>query len=348
MNVDKPGGLGDEQLTTLAQSIGAAASARVPLDVTLEALAEEQEDPRLARVARRLSEQLQAGATIDQALASLGSQLPPEIGGLLRAGVECGDLAGTVEQFAQQRIAAQRTRARIRTAIAYPLLILAILVPLALFLSVFVIPMFGELYAEFDLELPRITTGLLTVSNDLPVIIGLLLALVFGLPLVLRLLGGKWLLHRVRGVTPFIGRLWTWSGQREFAALLGSFLKLKLPLSSALCHTSEVLSDRGVARACGGVKERVLQGESLSQSLAQSIHFDRSLVALVAWGEEHGLLPDALRIAANVYDDRIDQQASLVRRLLPAVTMVVVAAAVLMVVVSLMIPLVSLIEGLSG
>ena len=226
-NADKAAGLGEEQLTTLTQSIGAAASARVPLDVTLAALAEEQEDPRLARVARRLSEQLQAGATIDQAVAKLGSQLPPEIGGLLRAGIESGDLAGTVENYAQQRIASQRTRMRIRTAVAYPLLILAILVPLALFLSLFVIPTFGELYAEFDLELPRITSGLLRMSNDLPVIVGVLIALVFVLPLVLRLVGGRWLLHRVRAVTPLVGRLWTWSGQREFAALLGSFLNLK-------------------------------------------------------------------------------------------------------------------------
>lgn len=347
-DADKPAGLGEEQLSSLVQSVGAASAARVPLEVTLAALAEEQDDPRLAQVARRLSEQLQTGATIDQAVASLGSQLPADVGGLLRAGVECGDLAGTVEKFAEQRIASQRARLRIRTAIAYPLLILAILVPLALFLSMFVIPMFKEMYVEFDLELPEVTKFLLVTADNLPVVIVVLLVLVFGLPVLLRLTGGKWLLHRVRGVTPLVGRLWTWSGQREFAAMLGSFLNLKLPLPSALAHTGEVLSDRNLALACRGLNARVEQGEPLSRSLAESIHFDRSLVALVAWGEQHGLLSEALRIAATVFDDRIDQHASVVRRLLPPVTMVVVAATALLVVMSLMLPLIKLIEGLSG
>ena len=91
-NADKPAGLGDEQLSTLVQAVGAASAARVPLEVTLAALAEDHSDPRLATVARQLSSQLQRGATIDEAVASLGRHLPAEVGGLLRAGVESGDL----------------------------------------------------------------------------------------------------------------------------------------------------------------------------------------------------------------------------------------------------------------
>ena len=345
---NKPAKLDDEQLSTLVHSIGAASSARVPLEVTLAALAEERDDPQLARVARRLSEQLEQGATIDQAVASLGTQLPAEVGGLLRAGVESGDLAGTVERFAQQRIASRRAHLRIRTALAYPLVILAILVPIALFLSLFVIPMFGAMYLEFDFELPTITIFVLNVARQLPLVILVLLLIVFGVPVLLRLIGGRWLVDRVWGAVPLVGRLSMWSGQREFAAMLASFLDLRLPVNRALAHTSEVLRDRGVARACRGVGRRVEQGQPLSQSLAQSIHFDRSLVALVAWGERQGLLSDALRVAVEVFDDRIDQRASWLRRMVPPITLIVVASFAFIVVASLMIPLVRLIEGLSG
>lgn len=347
-NADKSAGLGEEQISTLVQSVGAASAARVPLEVTLAALAEEQDDPQLAKVARRLSEQLQTGATIDQAVASLGAQLPEEIGGLLRAGVESGDLAGTVERFAQERLAARRARLQIRTALAYPLLILAILVPLGLFLSLYVIPMFGELYEEFDLSLPGVSMFVLAAARQLPVLIIAFLAIAIGLPTLLRLVGGRWMVHRVRSATPLLGRLWMWSGQREFAAMLASFLDLRLPMPSAVAHTGDVLRDRSLARACRGVGQRVQQGLPLSQSLAQSIHFDRSLVALVAWGESHGLLSEALRVAAEVFDDRIEQRVTWLRRMLPPLTMIAVASVAFIVVVSLMIPLVKLIEGLSG
>jgi type IV pilus assembly protein PilC len=338
----------DESTTPLIHAVGAAAESRVPLDVTLAALAEEQVDPHVAAAARRLSAELQRGVPVDQAVAALGDDLPPEIRGLLSVGVESGDLAGTIERFAELRLAADRARRRIRAAIAYPLLIGAILVPLALFLSVFVIPMFGELYEEFDLNLPPITEVLLTTSRQMPMFLGALLFVLIGIPIALRVLGGRWLLHRTRAATPLVGRLWSWSAQREFAAMLASFLTLRVPTASAVANTGQVMSDRNMARACSRLAERLGAGMSLSEGMSQSIHFDRTLVALVAWGEQHHLLPEALSIATEVFEDRIEQYAALMRRILPTVTLVFVATLMFAVIVGLFIPLINLIEGLSG
>ena len=231
-DADKPTNLDDEQLSTLAHSIGAAARTATPLEVTLAALAEERENPRLAAVARRLSVLLEGGATIDEAVAAMGPQLPPEYAGLLRAGVESGNLAGTIDQFAHQRLAARRVRLRIRRTLAYPLLILAILVPIALFMSLFVIPIFGQMYREFDLALPKLSILVLIVAQRLPLWIFTLFVILFGLPMLLRLVGGRWLTDRVWSAVPLLGRLSMWSSQREFAAMLASFLDSRLPLTS--------------------------------------------------------------------------------------------------------------------
>src|SRR6478735_2053450 len=141
----------DDEQSMFVQAVGGAAASRVPLEISLAALAEEKGDSRLAAAAERLATRLQQGATIHDAIESLDRQLPTEVAGLLRAGIESGDLAGTVERFGQQQLAAERFNRRIRGALAYPLLIVALLVPLLLFLSLYVIPMFGEFYAEFDL-----------------------------------------------------------------------------------------------------------------------------------------------------------------------------------------------------
>jgi type II secretory pathway component PulF len=310
-------------------------------------LADERDEPRLAAVAKRLVSKLEQGVPINQAVTGLEHQLPSEISGLLRAGVESGDLAGTFERFADQRLAARRIGRRIRAAIAYPLLIVAILVPLILFISVYVIPMFKDLFEEFDLPLPGVTLLVLETGEQLPGLIGGLLLFVIGVPVVVRIMGGRWLFHRARGATPLVGLLWIWRGQREFSALLASFLDLRLPLIGAVTRTGEVISDRNIARACRRVTERLESGQPLSSCLGQSIHFDRALVALVAWGESQGLLPEALRISMEVFDDRIEQQASLIQRLLPPVTLVVVGMLIFFVVIGLMLPLVKLIEALS-
>ena len=92
---------------------------------------------------------------------------------------------------------------------------------------------------------------------------------------------------------------------------------------------------------------RLETGQTLGSCLSQSIHFDRSLVALISWGERNGLLPESLGIAIFLFDDQIEQHASLLRRLLPPVTLVTVASLMFFIIIGLMIPLVKLIEGLS-
>jgi general secretion pathway protein F len=343
---DHSGTLGKDEITNFVHAVSAAAASRVPLEVTLAVLAEERDDPRLADVAHRLAAELQQGATMEQAVAALEHELPAEVRGLLRAGIECGDPAGTFERFTQQRMVSQRIARRIGAAIAYPLIVLAILVPLVLFLSWFVIPIFGEFFHDFDAVLPGITELILETANQMPALVAGLLVLCLAVPMVMRIVGGRWLFHRVRAALPLVGRLWMWSAQREFAALLASFLELRLPIASAVRHTGEIMSDRNLAGACRRVAQRLETAQPLSDSLAQSMHFDPSLIAFVAWGERHGLLPDALRIAADVFEDRVEQHASLLHRLLPPIVMVAVAAIVVLVIIALMVPMTELIRSL--
>src|SRR5689334_812411 len=162
---EMPGG---EEPILLVPIIGSAAASRIPLEVSLAAIAEEKRDSRLAAAAEQLAARLQQGATIDQAIDSLDRKLPTEIAGLLRAGVESGDLAGTFERFGQQRLTAERFNRRIRGTLAYPLLILIILTLILTFLSIFVIPVFGSIYHDFSIDLPPVTEVILQTAKQLP------------------------------------------------------------------------------------------------------------------------------------------------------------------------------------
>lgn len=216
-----------------------------------------------------------------------------------------------------------------------------------LFLSMYLVPMFAQMFKDMGVYLPIITELILQISKQLPMLIGGMLLFVFIMPLVLRLLGGRWLFHRVRSALPLLGPIWTWGGQREFAAQLSSFLNLRVPMIQAVAYTGDSISDRNVGNACRRVAQRLETGQPLSDCLSQSIHFDRSLVALVAWGERYGLLPEALGVAISLYDDQIEQYASLLRRLLPPVTLVVVAALMFFLIIGLMVPMVKQIVELS-
>jgi type IV pilus assembly protein PilC len=345
--VDEAGTLGDAEIGTLVHALGTAAANRVPLELTLAVLAEDKENPRLADVARRIHLRLQQGATVDRAVADLDNELPTEIRGVVRAGIESGDLASSFECFTQQRLASQRIGRRIRAAIAYPIVIMSLTVPILLLISYYIIPMFADIYEDLDFDLPAPTLLILQTGQQVPgLIVGVLLALL-AVPVALRILGGRWLFHRFRAATPIFGTLWAWSGQREYAAMLASFLELRLPLSRAVECTSELIDDRNVARSCRRVVERLEEGESLGASMNRSISFDRTLASMAAWGETYGLLPDSLRIAADVFEDRIDQHLSLIRRLISPAALIVIGGFVIFVVVGLFLPLIQMLYDLS-
>jgi type IV pilus assembly protein PilC len=319
----------------------------LPLEVTLAALAEETNDPRLAKAAQRIADDVEHGKPIDQALADLDRGLPTAIRSLLQIGADTGDLAGVLERFSKQQLASQHARRRIRSALTYPLVIMSILVPLLLFLSLSVVPIFKDIFEEFDLPLPTVTTIIVQAAEQMPQFIIGLLILVVGIPLALRIFGGRWMFHRVRTAVPLLGRMWIWSAQRDFAAALASFVSLRVPLVDAVAQAGLTINDRSLGRACSRVSRQLESGASLTECLDQSIHFDRALVAIVAWGEGQGLLLEALALAIGVFDERIDQFAAFLRRLLPPITLVVVVTVMFYLLIGLMVPLVTLIQNLS-
>jgi type IV pilus assembly protein PilC len=339
---------GDSRADSQLDAANAAVpSIRLPIEVTLVALAEETGDGRLAKVAQRITEAIEQGKNVEQVVADLSARLPPEIRNLLKVGAESGDIAGVLERFSKHQIASQLARRRIRAALAYPILIFSILVPLLLFLSLFVVPIFSDIFNEFGIQLPAFTNVILQASEQMPHFVAGVLILVVGIPLVLRVFGGRWLFHRVRAATPLLGRVWVWSAQRDFAAALATFVGLRMPLVEAVEQTGNAIADRSLARACRRVSRDLANGASLHECLHRSIYFDPALVAIVAWGEGQGLLPEALNLATGVFDERIEQFAAFLRRLLPPITMVVVVTVLFYLIVGLMVPLVSLIQSLS-
>ena len=284
--------------------------------------------------------------SLEQASGMLG-KLPAPLGALLEAGIRCGNPSALLESYARQQSVGRSVRQTMRSSIAYPLLILAVLVPLAMLFSLFLIPMFEDLFRGFDLELPALTEMVINLSHDIPMLIAGFVLIPIALWGVVRVFAAESLLHRLRGAIPVLGRMWTWAAQQEFAGILATLVEMRIPLNEATGYVANLLSDRSLARACQSLDERLGAGNSLSECMADSIHFDRVLTALVRWGEDHDLLPEALREANMFFADRIEQHASLVRRLAAPVTLVVVAIAVLLGVLALFLPLVKLVEGLT-
>jgi len=139
-----------------------------------------------------------------------------------------------------------------------------------------------------------------------------------------------------------------WSGQHEFATLMATLTHQKIPTPEALACTAESLRDRNLAWAARRVSAKCEQGTSLSQSLRESIHFDPTLTSLIEWGEAHQALSKSLREAADTFELQMQLYVQFLHRILPPLMLTFVATTLFFLMTSLMVPLVFLINGLSG
>lgn len=319
----------------------------VPLNELFRALAEDAGNGQLSRASHRLADELDRGGDLQTALRSLdGQRLPAYLYRSLVASAEAGQTAALLQGLARHQATHKRLRRQMRSALLYPALVLILFAGVVSGLMIFVVPEFRTFYDDFGLVLPMMTQTMLEASRSIP---WALLATLSLLPLALLvslLPGGRRLVHWLRTGLPVMGRLWIWSGHHEFASVLGALVSQGVALDDSLRCTAASIADRNLGRASGIVAEKCASGAALSQAMAESIHFDRALTGLVAWGEANNALPEALRQAATMYEKEIDLQAMLLRRTLPPLLFIGVAATVFIFVATLMVPLIDLINNL--
>lgn len=338
--------LADDEPTWLAPA--PLADGDAPLAEIFYALAEDAEDHRLRRLSSKLAERLAAGDDLSDAVAAIGAELPPHFRRALVNAANRGHLAGLLQGLAAHETTRKRLSRQLRSLLVYPALIAVLLLAVTSGLSLFVLPQFEELYRDFDLELPTMTKFMLSAGKAIPwIALGIVATIVlyFVVGFVLR---GHRILHWLRTGAPILGRVWLLSGQHEFASLMGALTKEEVNLEDALRTTSDSLRDRNVARATTILLRKCDAGNSLSKSLAESIHFDRALPSLVGWGEANDALPAAFHQATAYFEKELDLHASFLRSVLPSLMFIIVIATIFMFAVTLFVPLIDLINNLSG
>ena len=149
------------------------------------------------------------------------------------------------------------------------------------------------------------------------------------------------------GTAPLFGPIVTWSGAAAFAQMMGVLLDYDIPLPRALELTSDAVRDGNVREACRRLVDGITDGQALANVLEDGGYLPETLVPFVRSGEQHGDLAGALKLASQVFVERIGLRASLISSISPPVIFVFVALGIAFSVIALFMPLLALIVGLS-
>lgn len=321
-------------------------SAGLPLEAGLAAIAEEFPRGRLKWILRRVVRQLESGTDLETVLAAQGA--PQYMPALVRAGARSGRIGQVLESFIASAQVVSDLRQMMWMALAYPLAMLLVVVPLGFILFRWLIPQFAGIFDGFEINLPIITSALLTFSEFLnkgwPALAIVVCVLVVTC-VVLRLALGAAMARRLACRVPLIGPIVRWTALARFSPVLSVLVESGVPLDEALILAAEASGDAALCADCRILAMQVREGEPL-QSAAQG-RLPSSFVRALSWEREREGFPEVLQSMAEMYAGRARAVVALLAALLPGLFILTLGSVIGFIVIALFMPLFELLNKLS-
>ena len=317
----------------------------VPLLESLNILAQQCVDQRLAEVLQDVRRQVADGTGLDTALASHGRVFSPLAISMVRAGLEGAFLEEALERIASFLRKHEALRMKIIGAMTYPAILAVVGVGVPIFLVVGIVPMFQEFFDRLERSgtgLPLITI-ILVAASQLLVHYGLFVAgagvaLVIMLRKWTRTATGRAVSDHLKLKIPVAGRIFHDTAVARFCRVLGTLLRNGVPLLTALRISSESTGNQLLQQAVLESVETVSSGDSLSRPLAACGLIPPQVMAMIRIAEEANTLDEVLVRIADRIDERIERQLDIMVRMVEPIMLLVIGSMVLFIIVGVLLP----------
>lgn len=330
-------------LAAVSRQLGTLVGAGMPAVEALGAVSEQVERPPLPRVLSHVRDAVTQGSTLADALAAHPAVFPPLYVGMIRAGEAAGALELVLDRLATYTEGQARVRARVRSALAYPVLMTVVSLGIVGFLLGFVVPRVTRIFEEQKQALPLVTRILLGTSRavaDWWWLVALVLAAAGSFVLVrLRRPDGRLWLDRRLLAMPLVGPVATRVAVARFARTLSTLLANGIALLPALEVAGEVTGNAALTGAIDDARAAIREGQGIAAPLRSSGLFPPMLLHMIAVGERSGELEAMLDKAAEAYEQEIESTLSTATSVLEPLLIVLMGGIVLFIVLAILLPI---------
>ena len=345
MTTDRP--LNSRQAGQLAERVALVTASGLPLAPGLRAAAAESGLSRVGTALAWMADQVEQGRSLDDVLEASSSMLPSHVSGLLRAASRTGDLGPALVELTDHQRLNRELGWRVFRGLAYPLVVICLAAVVFCLVMELTVGNFETMFLEFEMQLPAMTLLLIWWHHHGWALLLAVLAGALAVAALVRFSGSRAGWRRVGKALPLFGPLWRWSGLAEWSGLLSVLIRHQVPLSEALQLAAAGVRDADLGWLSLRLAEGAQQGQPLSQLVAETPRIPASLVPLLRWGEQGGVLADALAAGRAMFESRVVARAWLLQSILPPILCAAIGVAFMFLVISLFLPLVSLVQALS-
>jgi len=331
-------------IALLTRQLAAMLKAGVPLLQAFDIVGRGSRNAGIARLLRQVRSDIEAGASLSAACQRHPAHFSALYCNLLAAAEAAGTLDDMLERLATYLEKTEAIKRRVRSALTYPAVVLAVAVAVLAIIMAWVIPMFKEVFSSFGAELPAPTRIVLGISDFfvrwwLPVF-----ALAFGgLHLLLRACRRSAQVRRLRDRLllrmPVFGPLVEQACVARWTRTLATMFAAGVPLVEALVPVGGASGSAVFAEASARIRQEVASGGSLNTAMAHARLFPSMVVQMCAVGEESGSVDQMLGKAADFYEAEVDEAVARLSGLLEPIIIVFLGTLIGGIVISMYLPI---------
>jgi general secretion pathway protein F len=331
------------ELALVTRQLATLVHSGLPLAEALQAAARQARKPRLMGVLLQLRGRVVEGHTLAYALGEFPRSFNGMYTATVRAGERAGYLAPVLLRLAEYSESSQYTQQKLRMAMIYPLVLVAVAAAVIIALMAFVMPKLVGIFQRSDRVLPDLTRALIAISDFLVnygfyTLLGLL-GVAAIVKLALRQPRYKLQWHRLLLRLPLLARWQVALDSTRLSATLSILVASGVPLLEALQIASQVPTNLALREACEKLGEAVSQGSSLHVAMERADIFPPMLVQMVASGESGGKLDEMLERATDNQERELELSLNTTMSLLEPCMVILMGAAVLLIVLAVLLPI---------
>ena len=318
--------------------------AGLPIVKALDLLVERAAAPRLRPMLRDVRDHVREGALLSEAFEKQGMFDRVYTTSLL-AGERSGNLVGVLDSYIAYQRVTSGLRKRLIAALIYPCILVSVASMILTYIATYVIPQFGRLYTEMNVELPWITQVITQLATDFRwhVLGGVALVVLAAIGALAwsRTERGGYLLDRLKLRLPIFADIWLKFQVAQLCRTLATLLAGGIPLVTALETAGGAVRSRLFSEALGDAAARVREGQTLSSGLAGTKLVPPLALDMVEVGEASGALAAMLASVADFFEEEVNTRISTLVSIIEPLILVFMAIVVFMILLALYLPLFS-------
>jgi type IV pilus assembly protein PilC len=338
------GAIRERDVTFFTRQLSTMMKAGVPLLQSFDIVARGHSNPRFSRMLLDIKAQVEAGSSLSQSFRRHSMQFDGLYCNLVAAGEQAGVLDTVLDRLATYKEKILAIKGKIKSALFYPAMVIAVAIVVVTVIMVFVIPSFKEVFSSFGASLPGPTLMVIAISDFFVAYWAFVVMLMVGT------IVGAWFLwkrvpafrrifDRVVLRIPIIGKVLRQAAIARWSRTLATMFAAGVPLVDALDSVSGAAGNQVYADATRRIRTDVSTGTSLSNAMVASDVFPNMVLQMTQIGEESGSLDGMLNKVADFYEREVDDAVTALSSLMEPLLMVFLGIVVGGLVIAMYLPI---------